>query len=88
MRLREGLKYLQKLLAPVGHERVPDAGNLALHTDPIGLYPEEKAAFLDDPDALARLHLAVWSAPEAIALELYLMVRARGMPIETPGVRP
>ena len=29
-----------------------------------------------------------YGAPEAIALELYLMVRARGMPIETPGVRP
>jgi membrane glycosyltransferase len=52
-------------------DRTPGAaGSLverALHTDPIGLYPEEKAAFLDDPDALARLHLAVWSAPEAIA---------------------
>jgi L-cysteine S-thiosulfotransferase len=29
-----------------------------------------------------------YGAPEAIALELYLMARARGMPIETPGVRP
>jgi sulfur-oxidizing protein SoxA len=29
-----------------------------------------------------------YGAPEAVALELYLMVRARGMPIETPGVRP
>jgi len=29
-----------------------------------------------------------YGAPEAIALELYLMVRARGMLIETPGVRP
>jgi L-cysteine S-thiosulfotransferase len=29
-----------------------------------------------------------YGAPEAIALELYLMVCARGMPIETPGVRP
>ncbi len=27
-------------------------------------------------------------APEMIALELYLMVRARGMAVETPGVRP
>jgi sulfur-oxidizing protein SoxA len=29
-----------------------------------------------------------YGAPEAIALDLYLMARARGMPIETPGVRP
>src|SRR4029077_12357996 len=29
-----------------------------------------------------------YGAPEAVALELYLMVRAHGMPIETPGVRP
>ena len=29
-----------------------------------------------------------YGAPKAIALELYLMVRARGMLIETPGVRP
>ena len=29
-----------------------------------------------------------YGAPEAVALELYLMVRARGMLIETPGVRP
>jgi L-cysteine S-thiosulfotransferase len=29
-----------------------------------------------------------YGAPEAIALELYLMERARGMPIETPAVRP
>jgi L-cysteine S-thiosulfotransferase len=29
-----------------------------------------------------------YGAPEAVALELYLMQRARGMPIETPAVRP
>jgi sulfur-oxidizing protein SoxA len=29
-----------------------------------------------------------YGAPEAVALELYLMERARGMPIETPAVRP
>jgi sulfur-oxidizing protein SoxA len=29
-----------------------------------------------------------YGAPEAVALELYLVVRARGMLIETPGVRP
>ena len=29
-----------------------------------------------------------YSAPEAVALELYLMERASGMPIETPAVRP
>jgi sulfur-oxidizing protein SoxA len=29
-----------------------------------------------------------YGAPEAVALELYLMDRARGMPIETPAVRP
>jgi sulfur-oxidizing protein SoxA len=29
-----------------------------------------------------------YAAPEMVALELYLMDRARGMPIETPGVRP
>jgi L-cysteine S-thiosulfotransferase len=29
-----------------------------------------------------------YGAPEAVALELYLMARARGMPIETPAVRP
>ncbi len=29
-----------------------------------------------------------FGAPEAVALELYLMARARGMPLETPAVRP
>ncbi len=29
-----------------------------------------------------------YGAPEAVALELYLTDRARGMPIETPAVRP
>ena len=29
-----------------------------------------------------------YGAPDAVALELYLMERARGMPIETPAVRP
>ena len=29
-----------------------------------------------------------YGAPEAVALEAYLMERARGMPIETPAVRP
>jgi L-cysteine S-thiosulfotransferase len=29
-----------------------------------------------------------YGARDAVALELYLMDRARGMPIETPGVRP
>ena len=29
-----------------------------------------------------------YGAPEAVALELYLMGRASGMPIETPAVRP
>ena len=29
-----------------------------------------------------------YGAPEAVALELYLMVRAGGMRIETPAVRP
>jgi sulfur-oxidizing protein SoxA len=29
-----------------------------------------------------------YGAPEAVALELYLMARAHGMTIETPGVRP
>jgi sulfur-oxidizing protein SoxA len=29
-----------------------------------------------------------YGAPEAVALELYLMERAAGMPIETPAVRP
>jgi sulfur-oxidizing protein SoxA len=27
-------------------------------------------------------------APELVNLELYLMSRAKGMPIETPAVRP
>ena len=27
-------------------------------------------------------------APELVELELYLMWRARGMPLESPGVRP
>jgi membrane glycosyltransferase len=52
-------------------DRTPGAaGSLverALQTDPIALYADEKAAFLDDPNGLARLHIAVWSAPEAIA---------------------
>jgi L-cysteine S-thiosulfotransferase len=29
-----------------------------------------------------------YGAAEAVALELYLMEQARGMPIETPAVRP
>ncbi|MBV9584430.1 MAG: sulfur oxidation c-type cytochrome SoxA, partial [Alphaproteobacteria bacterium] len=29
-----------------------------------------------------------YGAPETVALELYLMARARGMKIETPAVRP
>ncbi|MEY2952758.1 MAG: sulfur oxidation c-type cytochrome SoxA [Pseudomonadota bacterium] len=29
-----------------------------------------------------------WNAPELTALTLYLMQRASGMPLETPGVRP
>jgi len=29
-----------------------------------------------------------YGAPELVELELYLMTRARGMPIETPAVRP
>ena len=29
-----------------------------------------------------------YGAPEAVALELYLMERAYGMPLETPAVRP
>jgi sulfur-oxidizing protein SoxA len=29
-----------------------------------------------------------YGAPEYVALELYLMWRARGLPIETPAVRP
>ncbi|MBR0758251.1 sulfur oxidation c-type cytochrome SoxA [Bradyrhizobium jicamae] len=29
-----------------------------------------------------------WGSPELVALELYLMSRARGMPMEAPAVRP
>ena len=29
-----------------------------------------------------------YGAPELVAFELYLMSRARGMPMETPAVRP
>jgi hypothetical protein len=29
-----------------------------------------------------------FGAPELVELELYLMSRARGMPVETPAVRP
>jgi sulfur-oxidizing protein SoxA len=29
-----------------------------------------------------------YGAPEYVALEAYLMWRARGMPMETPAVRP
>ena len=29
-----------------------------------------------------------FGAPELVELELYLMSRAQGMPIETPAVRP
>ena len=29
-----------------------------------------------------------YGAPQAVALELYLMERARGMPMDTPAVRP
>jgi sulfur-oxidizing protein SoxA len=33
-----------------------------------------------EPDALG--------SPEFVELEMYLMWRARGMPLESPGVRP
>jgi sulfur-oxidizing protein SoxA len=29
-----------------------------------------------------------YGAPELVELELYLMSRAKGMPVETPAVRP
>jgi sulfur-oxidizing protein SoxA len=29
-----------------------------------------------------------YGAPQTVALELYLMERARGMPMDTPAVRP
>ena len=29
-----------------------------------------------------------FDSPEQVELELYLMWRARGLPLETPGVRP
>jgi sulfur-oxidizing protein SoxA len=29
-----------------------------------------------------------YGAPEYVSLELYLMWRARGLPVETPAVRP
>ena len=29
-----------------------------------------------------------YGAPEFVDLELYLMSRARGLPVETPAVRP
>jgi sulfur-oxidizing protein SoxA len=35
-----------------------------------------------------RAQAYVYGAPELVALELYLMTRARGMPMETPAVRP
>jgi membrane glycosyltransferase len=39
----------------------------ALQGDPLGLDKEERAALLEDPDGLATLHLAVWTAPEPSA---------------------
>jgi L-cysteine S-thiosulfotransferase len=36
----------------------------------------------------ARAEPYPYAAPEAVALELYLMERANGMPLETPAVRP
>jgi sulfur-oxidizing protein SoxA len=35
-----------------------------------------------------RAELLPHGAPELVELELYLMWRARGMPMEAPGVRP
>ncbi|MBV8407633.1 MAG: sulfur oxidation c-type cytochrome SoxA [Alphaproteobacteria bacterium] len=35
-----------------------------------------------------RAETPAWSAPDYVALELYLMQRARGLPIEVPAVRP
>jgi L-cysteine S-thiosulfotransferase len=35
-----------------------------------------------------RAELYAYGAPEAVALELYLMERARGMPMDAPAVRP
>jgi membrane glycosyltransferase len=62
-------------LAAVHRPRLPSAtrverralADAALTLGPDALTPAQKAALLDDPAALARLHFAVWTAPAEIA---------------------
>jgi sulfur-oxidizing protein SoxA len=35
-----------------------------------------------------RAEAYAYGSPDYVALELFLMQRARGMPLESPGVRP
>ena len=43
---------------------------------------------IDGPQFFPRMLAAIANAREQVELELYLMSRARGMPIEAPAVRP
>jgi len=53
--------------------------------DTLGLAGTDRAAV---PHNAAPAEPYEYGAPEAVGLELYLMVRGRGMPIETLAVRP
>ena len=60
-------------------------------TRPAGVLGHARSAGTDGaavPHNAAPAEPYEYSAPEAVGLELYLMVRGRGMPIETPAVRP
>jgi L-cysteine S-thiosulfotransferase len=72
------------------------AGNVIPQGHPTG-YPLYRLEWQSLGSLQRRLHNCMtgvraepydYGAPEAVALELYLMERANGMPIETPAVRP
>ena len=72
------------------------AGSVVPQAHPTG-YPEYRLEWQNIGSLQRRLRICMtgvraepyeYGAPEAVALELYLMERARGMPTETPAVRP
>jgi sulfur-oxidizing protein SoxA len=72
------------------------AGNIVPQAHPTG-YPIYRLEWQNLGSLQRRLRNCIsgmraepyaFGSPEAVALELFLMQRARGMPLETPGVRP
>ncbi len=72
------------------------AGSVVPQGHPTG-YPEYRLEWQSVGSLQRRLRNCIigmraepfaYGAPEQVALELYLMWRARGMPVETPAVRP